>query len=243
MPVDFLLMFTLGLVSSPHCAQMCGPIVLSYSVALGSFSDAPPRSRFRRLLLNHAAYNTGRITTYSVLGAIAGLLGGSVGMIARIHGTGSNVALVAGVAMIVIGMAMFGLLPGSRLLTSSALQFSCRVLKPCSRFLQKPGSANRFLLGLGFGLIPCGLVYAGLLKAAATGSMLHGATCMFAFGLGTTASLLAVGMFSSVVRGTLTRWTPQLVAASVILMGALLIWRGTMPASFMTGVHSLHGHH
>jgi uncharacterized protein len=239
--VDFLLMFTLGLVSSPHCAQMCGPIVLSYSVALGGLSDVPRPKRFRRLLWNHGAYNAGRIITYSTLGGIAGLVGGSVGMAASIHGAGSMLAVSAGIAMIVIGVAMFGFLPGSKFLTSGALQFSCRVLKPCSRFLQKPGSANRFLLGLGFGLIPCGLVYAGLMKAAATGSMLRGATCMFAFGLGTTASLLAVGLFSSLVRGTLTRWTPQLVAASVIFMGALLIWRGSAPAAFLA--HSLHGHH
>jgi sulfite exporter TauE/SafE len=33
--MDFWLMFVLGVVSSLHCIQMCGPIVLSYSAAAG----------------------------------------------------------------------------------------------------------------------------------------------------------------------------------------------------------------
>jgi sulfite exporter TauE/SafE len=37
---EFWLMFVLGLVSSIHCVQMCGPIVLSYSLA-----DLPSRDR------------------------------------------------------------------------------------------------------------------------------------------------------------------------------------------------------
>jgi sulfite exporter TauE/SafE len=32
-PSDFSLVLLLGFVSSLHCAQMCGPIVLTYSVA------------------------------------------------------------------------------------------------------------------------------------------------------------------------------------------------------------------
>ena len=46
--LELWVVFTLGLVSSLHCVQMCGPIVLSYSVALSpAQSDlelASPRS-------------------------------------------------------------------------------------------------------------------------------------------------------------------------------------------------------
>ena len=240
--IDFFLMFTLGLVSSPHCAQMCGPIVLSYSVALGrSAGETPPK--FSRLLVNHLAYNSGRILTYAILGAMAGLVGTSVGLLGRLTGFSSMLALVTGALMVIIGLALFGILPGSGILTDKAAEFTRQVLKPCSRFLQSPGSGNRFLLGVGLGLLPCGLIYAALLKATATGSMLQGAGCMAAFGLGTAASLLAIGLFSSAIRGRFTRWNAQLAAVSVTAMGLLLLWRGTMANTLMMGMHTVYGHH
>src|ERR1035441_1770613 len=48
------LVFVLGLVSSLHCVQMCGPIVLAFSLPLN-------RSQVLRA---HVQYNAGRILTY-----------------------------------------------------------------------------------------------------------------------------------------------------------------------------------
>ena len=59
-PLEVSLPLGLGVVSSLHCAQMCGPIVLSYSMA-GRSSAA-----------GHLCYNGGRIATYALLGALAG---------------------------------------------------------------------------------------------------------------------------------------------------------------------------
>ncbi|MFB3813857.1 MAG: sulfite exporter TauE/SafE family protein [Terriglobales bacterium] len=240
MALDFLLMFTLGLVSSLHCAQMCGPIVLSYSVALNRAAPAGT-GRFSPLVFNHLAYNAGRTLTYSILGAAAGLLGSSVGLLGRLTGLGSMLALITGSLMVLIGLVMFGLLPGSRLLANRALQFTSRILKPFGRFMESPGSGNRFLLGLGFGLLPCGVLYAALLKSAATGSMLQGALSMLAFGAGTASSLLTIGLFCSTLRGRFPRWNAPLVAAGITAMGLLLLWRGTMAGMLLTG-HALHGH-
>jgi len=239
--MDFLLMFTLGLASSPHCAQMCGPIVLSYSVALGRSAKSP--SWFSSLLANHLAYNMGRMMTYAMLGAVAGMVGNSMGILMRLAGFGTMLAWVAGSLLIVVGLAMFGVLPGSKLLASRTIQFTYTVLRPCGKLIESPGTANRFLLGLSLGFLPCGLVYAALIKATATASVVQGAWSMCAFGLGTALSLLTIGLFSSVLRQTLNRWNAQLAAVSVTLMGLLLIWRGTMAGAMMTGVHAVHVHH
>ncbi len=243
--LDVVLMFTLGLVSSLHCAQMCGPIVLSYSVGLcGRVSDRAGRSKEpapHGLLLNHLAYNAGRILTYSGLGAIAGLLGASMGFLGQLTGLGGLLALVAGSVMILIGLAMFGVLPGSSMLTTQAVQFTRGVLKPCSRFIESPGAVNRFFLGLGLGLLPCGMLYAALIKATATGSALRGAINMTAFGLGTAVSLLAIGVFSSAIRGKLNRWNAQLVASSIMAIGLLLLWRGMLAGHVLERMH--HAHH
>ena len=72
--IELWVMFTLGLVSSLHCVQMCGPIVLSYSVALDRVKSCAGASP-DLLLSGHLAYNAGRILTYSALGA-AGRPGG-----------------------------------------------------------------------------------------------------------------------------------------------------------------------
>ena len=74
-PIDLGVIFTLGLVSSLHCVQMSGPIVLSYSVAVESLNKRNDHPILPALLGNHVAYNTGRILTYSAMGAIVGTAG------------------------------------------------------------------------------------------------------------------------------------------------------------------------
>ncbi len=69
-PSDFSLVLAFGFLSSLHCVQMCGPIVLTYSVASNT---ATGRRAFLGL---HLAYNCGRTITYMLLGAAAGLAGG-----------------------------------------------------------------------------------------------------------------------------------------------------------------------
>ncbi|MGB8008531.1 MAG: hypothetical protein WCF48_15490, partial [Terriglobales bacterium] len=59
---------------------------------------------------------------------------------------------------------------------------------------------------------------------------------------GTAGALLAVGIFSSVLRRGFSRWGTQLAAVSVTVMGAVLIARGTMPGIF-AGAHAAHACH
>ena len=238
-PLEFGVMFGLGLVSSLHCVQMCGPIVLSYSVAASDLTKTS--SHAPSLLQNHLAYNSGRILTYSLLGAIAGIAGGTVGVLERMAGVSHMLALVSGGLMIVVGIAMLGIIPSSAL-GNRLFRIPSSLLRRCGRLISAAGAGNRFVLGLALGLLPCGLIYAALLKAMVTGSALAGAATMLAFGLGTASSLLALGIFSSAIRLRLNRWGSQLAAAGVTLLGVLLIWRGTMPAMMAMGGH-VHGHH
>lgn len=230
-------MFVLGLVSSLHCVQMCGPIVLAYSVALESFDS----SRTRALLQNHLAYHAGRILTYSALGAVAGLAGAMLGLVGRLAGVSHILALVAGGLMILVGLSLFGLIP-TGIIQSKLFRVPSSVFRRIGKLLYGPGLKNRFVLGLALGFLPCGLIYAALLKAMSAGSAPGGAVAMLAFGLGTSGALLAMGLLSSVVRIRFNRWGSQFAAVGVTLMGVLLVWRGTMPSMLMMGAH-LHAHH
>ena len=236
-------MFALGLVSSLHCAQMCGPIVLSYSIALTQpvKSSTKPGPRLSPLLVSHLAYNGGRILTYTALGALAGLLGSTLSLLGRLAGISATLAVISGILMIVVGLFMLNLIPAT-LLGSKLLRIPASFLRPVSGLISSPGASRRFLLGLTLGFLPCGLIYAALLKAMAAGSALGGALNMLAFGLGTAGSLLAIGIFSSAIRGRVTRWGSQFAAASVTLMGLVLVWRGLMPQWMMMGGH-VHGCH
>lgn len=236
--LDLGVMFSLGLVSSLHCVQMCGPIVLSYSVALESLTRPAGRQFIPSLLTNHLAYNAGRIITYTALGALAGLAGHSMGLLGRLAGFSHAAAIITGSLMIVAGIFLLGIIP-SRFQTF--LRIPGVFLRGIGKRISAPGYTNRFVLGLMLGFLPCGLIYAALLKAMATGSSLSGAATMLAFGLGTAGALVAIGIFSSAIRTKLNRWGSQVAAVAVMAMGAVLIWRGTMPGIMM--MDHMHAHH
>jgi uncharacterized protein len=240
--LDFWVMLGLGLVSSLHCAQMCGPLVVAYSLA--SIQTVPSSSQPARLssLAGHLAYNAGRILTYCVLGAVAGLLGRSMTWMGRLAGLSQAASVVAGVLMLAGGLAMMGWLPRLAALGQSSVAATSRFLRPLRALLASPSISRRFTLGLALGFLPCGLVYAALMKSLAAGTVAGGALSMLAFGLGTAVSLLAIGLVSTSFRGNLWRWGSQVAAAAVIVMGAVLLWRASMGTLACMGAHSAHGH-
>src|ERR1039457_5915089 len=136
MPFELGLVFVLGLVSSLHCVQMCGPIVLAFSL---------PLSR-PEALRAHVQYNAGRILTYALLGALAGAVGGGIGMLGRLAGLASGARVFAGCAMIVAGILMVGLLPSSGLVTIQNRGITARFSKLAGRRLL--AGKGKFTLGL-----------------------------------------------------------------------------------------------
>ena len=237
--VELAMMFSLGLASSLHCVQMCGPIVLSYSLGTGQ-SGKTRAGRTGSFVLGHIAYNAGRIITYTALGAVAGLAGGTLGMLGRLAGAGSALAIAGGVLMIVAGLFLLGVVPVAAIAGPGVFQLSSAFLRRVGGLLATPGPGRRFILGLALGFLPCGLIYAALSRSLATGSPVWGAAAMMAFGMGTSGALVALGVFSSALRRRLDRWGNRLAAAGVILMGVVLIWRGVMPALLATGMHAAH---
>lgn len=252
--VEFGVMLSLGLLSSLHCAQMCGPIVVSYSLASikpAGNSNGAPRSPFSwanvgsgRLgsLSQHLAYNAGRILTYSALGAVAGLAGRSMTWMGQLAGLSHTASIVAGVLMIIGGIAMLGWLPKLAALGQSSAAVTSRFLRPLHKLLSVPDIGHRFALGLALGFLPCGLIYAALMKSLSAGTVLGGALDMFAFGLGTASSLLAIGLLSNSIsfRGTLARRGSPIAATAVVLMGAVLLWRASLPIMTCMGSHVHH---
>jgi len=228
---DLSLVLTFGFVSSLHCVQMCGPIVLSYSVAANSAQGS------RSFLGLHLAYNAGRSISYMLLGTIAGFAGGAMGWVGHLAGFQNAAAIVAGTAMVLTGVAMFGLAPGLQGWRGFALP--ARFLRPAGKLIASPQPAAKFTLGLMMGFLPCGLIYAALMKAIGTASPVEGALTMLAFALGTSLALVIVGLGSSAATVKVARWGTTVSAITVLIMGLVLISRGAF-AGAMTHNHMMH---
>jgi sulfite exporter TauE/SafE len=89
------------------------------------------------------------------------------------------------------------------------------------------------------GFLPCGMVYAALMKAIGEATPIGGALTMLAFGVGTSVALVAVGLGSSAATRKLARWGTAVSAVTVLIMGAILIARGALAGPVMHH-HNLH---
>lgn len=235
---EFSILFGLGLVSSLHCVQMCGPVVVSFSLS-SSLQKASQQ------VAAHLSYNIGRVVTYSLLGAVAGLTGQVFDLAGRLAGIENLVAIIAGALMVIAGLLMLELLPHRWLQRFDPLRYTTRFLRPLGSRIASPTVGSKFVLGLLLGFLPCGLIYAALFKAMAAGTALAGSLAMMAFGMGTVGALFALGVFSSAFSLKLARlnasgWGTRLTAISVALLGAILVWRGLMPMLNATQAASCH---
>ncbi len=217
--IDYSLIFITGLLTSLHCVGMCGAIVLAYSTSPISFGGAV--SLHRNPLALHAAYNGGRILSYALLGAIVGLLGMTLSGFERVA---EVVAIVSGAIMIVAGLAMLGVLPFPTTLSFGGNSFG--VGKLHGKLIREKSFLSKFSLGFLTPVLPCGLLYAMLAKAAAAGSVANGAMTMAVFGFGMAPSLMLLGGMSSFFSVKMRKRAEMIAAATIILMGVTLVLRG-----------------
>jgi hypothetical protein len=216
----YLLAFMTGLAGGfGHCIGMCGPIIAGYS-----FSDREPGqpAPVAATIAPHLLYNTGRITTYALIGGVMGLTGSFVNIAGRISGIQNLVALLAGVLMIVMGMNITGIWGSPRWIEKHNLP----VLRAARRVAASRSMSRFAFLGMVLGFLPCGLSYTIFVAAAGSGGLLQGMLTAVLFGLGTFPALLAFGVLvsalSSRVRGTIYRAGGFLV----ICMGVYFVWKG-----------------
>ncbi len=216
--IELWLVFVTGVLSSLHCFGMCGPIVLAYSMSGGSPEDGPARAGVFKL---HAAYNGGRIISYSLMGAVAGLIGMAFSSMKVV---GEWVSTVGGGLMILAGILLLGIVPVPQ---GIAEYFkSSRSAKLFGALLRSPSVFSKLALGLLTPLLPCGILYAMALRAAASQDVLNGALIMALFALGMAPALALVGSLSSLFSGRIRKGAEQLAAIAVIVLGVTLMLRG-----------------
>ena len=81
------------------------------------------------------------------------------------------------------------------------------------------------VLGLFWGLIPCGFLYVAQITAAETGNMLAGAMTMVAFGLGTIPTMLMLGVSASRISADRRSQLFRLGGWITLIIGVLTLFR------------------
>ena len=213
-----------GFASGVHCLGMCGGIASLSGLAAdrrvipiqAASPDAAVTTRgagFARVL----AMNAGRITTYTLAGAIAGSLGSAGAYASGALAAQTLLMLIANLMLIAIGLYLAGAVRLLAPLEALGRPLWLRVQPLAGRLLAAPGVWNGLLAGIVWGWLPCGLVYAALAVAVFAGSPAGGALGMLAFGLGTLPTLLAAGFAFGRLRGFLGRPLVRYGVASLVL--------------------------
>ena len=219
--IDISLIFLAGLFASVHCVGMCGPIVMAYSTYGAADAASHAGKNVKNLFYFHLAYNGGRILSYMLLGGIIGLTGMALGEIKSI---GRLISIAGGSFIIIFGIAI--LLNYSFSLSFAFSDRFKKIKKVQAALLSRQNIKGKFLLGLLTPLIPCGILYAMLLKAMASGSSLNGAITMGVFGAGMALPLMLVGSLSTLISTGLRKRANQFSAVIIIIMGVLILFRG-----------------
>ena len=207
-----------SLVGSLHCVGMCGAFV---AFAVGTDDKPGWRNKF----LLSAAYNGGRLVTYSILGAIAGTLGHVLDLGGKYVGIQQAAAIMAGVVMIVFGVVALLKVKGVRLPKTPLPKFLVKVVALGQGLAMAMRPLPRALsIGLLTTLLPCGWLYAYAFVAAGTGSPVYGALTMAIFWLGTLPYLVAVGVGVQSLAGVLGRHLPAATAILIVLVGIYTVF-------------------
>ncbi len=207
--MDIWTAFLIGFIGSFHCVGMCGAIALSL-----------PYQGITRFatVLNGLVYNLGRVSSYSLIGAILGALGQGV----LLAGMQQFLSIAVGVLLL---LAAFSIINFEKELV--ALPFLSRwylnIRTQLSRLIKShsPRKQSLYLVGVMNGFLPCGLVYLAIVGAISVGSVLGGSLYMAVFGLGTVPMMVLVAIlgniFSLNFRKYIQKVTPFLLFVFAIL--------------------------
>ena len=205
-----LTVLTASLFGSLHCAGMCGAFLL---FAIG----AQPGVQCGRIMM---AYHLGRLATYTLLGAAAGLLGSALDLGGKLVGIERTAAIGAGALMVGFGLVALARALGVKLRHLPLPHLLETVVGASHRRMTHYTPLLRALAtGLLTTLLPCGWLYAFVITAAGTGNAATGALVMATFWIGTLPALSAIGLGVQKLSAPFARRLPFVTASAIVAVG------------------------
>lgn len=225
--LDLLLITLLGFLGSfGHCFGMCGPLTVAFSL-----SQQQQNPTWQQQLKFHTLLNLGRMLSYALVGAGIGAIGSVLVEGGQLAGVGSDlrrwIAIITGIMLIWFGLGQVkpDFLPHIPLLHPILKgNLHNRLSTSMLRLSAQTQWWTPAVLGMTWGLMPCGFLYTAQIKAAATGNLWEGAATMLAFGMGTLPIMLGVGVSTALItkdrRSQLFRlggWVTLIIGAITLL--------------------------
>ncbi len=189
-----------------HCGPMCGAFVL------GQMSERmarlPPARLCERQRIGNGMllpYHLGRLTTYAGLGAASATALAQFTWFTRLS---AALLMVAAVLFLTHAIGRLGK-------SDNTPRVWGRAIGALTKRIPRGTLFGEYLLGVTLGFLPCGLLYAAIAAATASGSPAMGAAAMVAFGLGTAPVLMLIGIVGYAGG---RRWNRGITAAAPALM-------------------------
>jgi len=202
--------FVAGLITSLHCAGMCGPLACTLMPVKGDRTDAH---------LVSTVYHGTRLLSYCTLGAVAGGLGQMPLQWLQNNAILRWLPWIGVLFFVAIALRWDRYLPRPLFLSRLLIR-----LNPHLRSASKLKSAAA--LGLATPLLPCGPLYFLLALALFAGSALRGIEFMLAFGLGTVPLLwLAQAQFQWIRHRLSPLWFGRLRVGLALSSALIIGWR------------------
>lgn len=201
--------FVAGLVTSLHCAGMCGPLACSLMPVKGDRSDAQTVS---------TVYHLSRLTSYALLGGLAGGLGS-----APLSWISQSALRWLPWVMVLFFVALA--LRWDRHLPKLAVLG--RVTFRLQGWLRgRSRTSAAAVFGFATPLLPCGPLYFIVALALLSGSAVRGVEVMLAFGLGTVPLLwLAQTQFHWVRQKLSPLWLDRARLTLALTTAGVMGWR------------------
>ncbi|WP_412544350.1 sulfite exporter TauE/SafE family protein [Longispora sp. K20-0274] len=171
-------------------------------------------TRFVDDLVPVGGFLAGKLVSHTLLGALLGALGGVVQLSVELR---SGTQVVAGVLIVVFGLAQLGV-PGLRRISVEPPASWSRLVRGRAR------SSSAFaptLLGVASALIPCGVTLSVEALALASGSWWAGAATMAVFVAGTSPLFAILGYTA---RKAATAWRGRLAVATGLVVVAVGVY-------------------
>jgi sulfite exporter TauE/SafE len=202
----------MGLVGGPHCIAMCG-------AACAGIAHAGEPRRVRALL----TFQFSRLVGYALLGALA------AGTVQGLAWMGQHTAIIRPlwtlmhVAALLLGLVLL-LQARQPAFIEGWAQGVWRRARP---LMNRLGPKAPAVLGVGWALMPCGLLYSALLVASLSASVVNGAAIMAAFALGTMVSLTAAPWLLLKLKDARSGgWGIRLAGLALVLVSGAALWMG-----------------
>ncbi|MDT3738751.1 MAG: sulfite exporter TauE/SafE family protein [Candidatus Kapabacteria bacterium] len=204
--------FILGILGSFHCLGMCGPIAMAI----------PHRSRTKMGAAGESlVYNFGRVTTYTVMGILLGIIGAPL----RLAGFQEYIAIITGALMLlflIIPRKYYTIINSNRIVSP----FVLKIKSLFQEFFKSKSILSLFILGLLNGLLPCGLVYIALAGSFAATGILESALFMAAFGIGTIPMMASMYFSKNLLSISFRKRMTKAIPYGVAVVAVLMILRG-----------------